>query len=76
MEENKAILREEISSKLLVAFLEEACKFATAEGKRGTERGGKATEKEKVYRTVDLSSMLQHRFPKSHWEQAIAYFCK
>lgn len=66
MEDNKAILEEEISCKLLVAFLQEAC---GEEGKHGGDE-----PRDKKSSTIDLSSMLKHRFPKSHWEEAITYF--
>lgn len=67
MEENKVILEEEISSKLLVTFLREASK---------RKEGGaqKAAASGKAPCTTNLSSLLQHRFPESHWEQAISYF--
>lgn len=68
MEENKAILEEEISSKLLVAFLHEACR---EEKQRAKKEEGEATKSSCV---LDLSSVLRHRFPRAHWEKAITYF--
>lgn len=73
MEENMVILEEEISSKLLITFLQEACR--TKQEEKG-QKDGKTTGKASCTTIVDLSSMLQHRFPKAHWEQAIAYFSK
>ena len=69
MEENKVILEEEISSKLLVTFLQESRSSLEEEKSKGDS---KAAGKGPC--TVDLSSMLQHRFPKTHWDHAISYF--
>jgi hypothetical protein len=69
MEENKAILEEEISSRLLVTFLQEACK--------GEERRQKTSQKDGNSSTsnpLDMSSVLQHRFPRAYWDKAITYF--
>ena len=74
MEENKAILQEEISSRLLVTFLQDACR---AEAKAGGGAGGRAADKssaEKASSVADFSFELQHRFPKAHWEKAVTYF--
>lgn len=71
MEENKAILEEEISSKLLVAFLQEACQ---EEKQRTRKEQGEAKREKSSQRVLDPSSMLQHRFPRAHWEPAITYF--
>lgn len=65
MEENKAILEEEISSKLLVTFLQEACK---------EEERQQRSKKDNNSNMLDMSSVLQHRFPRTHWEKAITYF--
>lgn len=70
-EENKAILQEEISSKLLVVFLQDACSKAQAKGRETPAE--KKTEK-KIFSTLDYSSELQCRFPRIYWEKAIAYF--
>lgn len=75
MEENKAILEEEISCKLLVTFL----KVSLEREKEGGERNKGKSDKEasstsENHCVEDPSSMLQHRFPRKHWEQAIVYF--
>lgn len=74
MEDNMVILEEEISSKLLITFLQEASRTHLEEGRKKADRDTKAAGKTPC--SVDLSSMLQHRFPKSHWEAAITYFSK
>lgn len=71
MEENRVILEEEISSKLLVTFLQNAVK---EEEKQGAKKEKEVNAAERKSYAVDLSSLLQHRFPKSHWETAITYF--
>lgn len=69
MEENRAIMEEEISSKLLVAFLQEACR----EEKQRARKEEDEPKRGKGH-VLDLSSVLQHRFPRAHWEKAITYF--
>ena len=69
MEENKAILEEEISSKLLVTFLQEACKEEERQRRSKKDSGGNGGRG-----VSDMSSVLQHRFPRAHWEKAITYF--
>lgn len=70
MKENRAILEEEISSKLLVVFLQEAIK----EEKDARKKERTADKNTQRNYSVDLSSMFQHRFPRAHWESAIEYF--
>ena len=76
MEENKAILEEEISCKLLVTFLktsiEKEGQRNLREGKFLEETSGQSSEK--YIQVEDLSSQLCHRFPREHWEDAIVYF--
>lgn len=76
MEENKAILEEEISCKLLVTFLQESCQEED-KLQRANKDAQVSSGKEKnpkLKRSRDLSSVLHHRFPKAHWEPAITYF--
>ncbi len=73
MEENRAILQEEISSKLLVTFLENACSKAQAKEKAASSSAA-ATAGKKSSSVVNFSCELQHRFPKVYWEKAITYF--
>ena len=72
MEENKAILEEEISSKLLVAFMQERCREDEKKQQRERARKDAESERRKVGMSSDLSSELQHRFPKAHWEKAMS----
>lgn len=72
MEENKAILEEEISSKLLLTFLQEACKEEEKQQQR--TRKDSDAEMGKNCSAVYMSSVLEHRFPKAHWKKAITYF--
>jgi len=76
MEENKAILEEEISCKLLVIFLKTSLE---KEGQRNPREENLLEEKsghsaEKYIQVEDLSSQLCHRFPREHWEDAVVYF--
>ena len=74
MEENKAILEEEISCKLLVAFLKMSLE-REKEGQKNMGRSDKEpSSRSEKHCVEDPSSMLQHRFPREHWEQAIVYF--
>lgn len=68
MEENKAILEEEISSKLLLTFLQEACREEEKQQQRVRKDSDAETGKN------CSGSLLEHRFPKAHWKKAIAYF--
>ena len=75
MEENKAILEEEISSKLLVTFLQESCQEDKLQRTKKDAQGNPGKEKKpKLTPSRDLSSVLHHRFPKAHWEPAVTYF--
>lgn len=75
MEENKAILEEEISSKLLVTFLQESCQEDRPQRtKKDAQVSSGKEKKPKLERSIDFSSVLHHRFPKAHWEPAITYF--
>ena len=77
MEDNKAILEEEISCKLLVTFLKMSLEREQNERKINREKSKKeagSCSSEKQILEEDLCSLLQHRFPRDHWEQAILYF--
>ncbi len=71
MEENKAILEEEISCKLLVTFLKISLE---KEGKKSRAESEKTGSMDSSIHVEDLSSLLIHRFPRDHWEDAIVYF--
>ena len=74
MEENRAILEDEISSKLLVTFLQASCRKEEGEEENGGKVKESESERKKSADSADLSAMLQHRFPRAHWEKAVTYF--
>ena len=83
---NKELLEQEISCKLLVAFLESNIQeISTESGTRNKypTKGQAAKGQEKTSATsgqtqiiVDHGSLFEHRFPKSHWKDAVSFFSR
>lgn len=81
---NKQLLEQEISSKLLVAFLNDNIAREGSTGAKpkvkghGSVMAALATDEQQQrpaqQKVVDYGSLLEHRFPKSHWKDAVHFF--
>ena len=69
---NKQLLEQEISSKLLVTFLQENIvrRSPIDDAKLGKSR----VKSEETMKMVDYGLLFEHRFPKSHWKDAVSFF--
>lgn len=87
VETNRELLKQEMSCRLLVAFLEsnieeESSNSALPMSKASppTARCGQdevtttAAADKKIQNTVDHGSLFEHRFPKLHWRNAVSFF--
>ena len=76
MDTNRELLKQDMSCKLLVAFLEK--NIEESEDVRQVKKK-KAHQKEAPsaagdQKVVDHGSLFEHRFPKSHWKEAVGFF--
>ena len=79
LETNRELLEQEISCKLLVAFLQENISMeASTKSARGSIKDQETTAAtdEGVQKAIDFGSLFEHRFPKAHWPSAVSFFTR